>query len=471
MGKFSKILALGMAGCMLASALAGCNGGGGGASSTASGASSQNDTKVKEIYFLNFKPEIAEKYDAIAKQYEQETGVKVKIDTAASGEYEKKLTSEIAKSNPPTIFQINGPVGFQNWKDYCADLKDSEFYKLLTEENKDLAVTDGEGVYGIPYALEGYGIIYNSEIMDKYFKSENKKSDVKSTDEINNFAKLKEVVEDMTAMKEELKIEGVFASTSMAEGNQWRWQTHLANLPLYYEFKDADPTGNVILNGLKAKEITFKYNKEYQNIFDLYLNNSCTDKGLLSSKSVEDAMADFALGKAAMVQNGNWGWSQINEVGGNKTKAENIKFMPIYTGVKGEEKQGICIGTENYFAINSQVDEATQKASQDFLIWLFSSDYGKKAVTNDLGFITPFNTFTEKEQPTDPLAKEVLAWKAKESGDIKNPEWLFTAFPSENFKNEFGAALLEYVQDQKSWDEVTAKVIEDWKLEKEATAQ
>lgn len=475
MGKLGKILAVAMAGCMVASAFAGCTDNNNSSSAASDGnsaaASDVSTDGVEKIYFLNFKPEISEKYDAIAAEYEKETGIKVKVVTAASNEYEKTLTSEIAKSDPPTIFQINGPVGYQNWKDYTADLKDSELYNILTDENKGLAVADGDGIYGIPYALEGYGIIYNNEIMDKYFASSKKTSSVASVDEINNFEKLKEVVEDMTAMKDELGIDGVFASTSMSAGNDWRWQTHLANLPLYYEFKDADPDGNIISNGSNADEITFKYNKNYQNIFDLYTNNSTTDKGLLSGKSVDDSMAEFALGKAAMVQNGNWGWGQISGVEGNVTKAENIKFMPIYTGVEGEEKQGLCIGTENYFAINSQVDEAKQKASIDFLVWLFSSDYGKNAVTNELGFITPFNTFTDADQPTDPLAQEVLSWKAKESGDIVNPEWLFTVFPSEQFKADFGAALLEYVQDQKTWDEVTTTVIDSWAAEKAATAE
>lgn len=466
-----------LAGCMAATALVGCNSGSTTSSAGESAAESQTEAHVdtsgvKQIYFLNFKPEIADKYEAIAKQYEKETGIKVKVDTAASNEYEKKLTSEMQKSDPPTIFQINGPVGYKNWGEYCADLTNSELYSLLNDGGKSLAVKgDDEKVYGVPYAIEGYGIIYNNAIMDKYFASDKKTSSIKSTDEINSYAKLKEVVEDMTKIKDDLGIKGVFASTSFSAGNDWRWQTHLANIPLYYEFKDAangDST-KAIEQGLAANEITFKYNKNYQNIFDLYLNNSCTEKSLLSAKSVDDSMSEFALGQVAMVQNGNWGWSQIEGVDGNVTKADDIKFLPIYTGVDGEENQGICIGTENYFAINSTVDEATQQASKDFLVWLFSSDYGKKAVTNDLGFITPFSTFTADEQPSDPLAKEVIAWQNK-SG-IDNPVWLFTAFPSEQFKSDFGSALLEYVQGQKTWDDVTKTVIESWKTERAATAE
>lgn len=419
-----------------------------------------------QVYYLNFKPEIAEVYDEIAQVYETETGVKVTVVTAASGTYEQTLRSEIAKADAPTLFQINGPVGYQNWVDYCLDLKDTELYSHLSD--KSLAVTSGDGVYGIPYVVEGYGIIYNNAIMEQYFALDNKTVSISSADEINNFATLKAVVEDMTANKDALGIEGVFASTSLVAGEQWRWQTHLANLPLYYEFRDIDPE-NTVLAGLAANEITFKYSDNYKNIFDLYTNNSTTDKGLLGSKSVDDSMAEFALGQCAMVQNGNWAWNQINGVEGNTVAAEDIKFMPIYTEVSGEENQGLCIGTENYFAINSQASPEDQQASIDFVTWLFTSDMGKDYVVNKLGFIAPFDTFTEDEKPSDPLAKEVMAWMEKDG--ITSVAWTFAAFPSEDFKNYFGDALLEYAQGTKTWDEVKQIVIDSWKSERELAAQ
>jgi len=424
--------------------------------------SSSSNEKVDEIYFLNFKPEIADIYSQIAADYEAETGVKVKVVTAASGTYESTLKSEAAKSDAPTIFQINGPVGYGNWKDYCADLKDTNLYSYLSD--KSLAVTSGDGVYGIPYVVEGYGIIFNNAIMDQYFALSSKATEYTSMDQINNFAALKAVVEDMTANKDALGIKGVFASTSLTAGEDWRWQTHLANLPLYYEFNDNTSYDNSVLAGLASNEIEFKYGDNYKNIFDLYVNNSCTEKGLLGSKTVNDSMAEFALGQCAMVQNGNWAWSQISGVDGNIVKEEDIKFMPIYTGVSGEEKQGLCVGTENYFAVNSKVSDAKQKASVAFLEWLFSSEKGKNYITNQLGFIAPFTTFEEDEKPADPLAKEVLAWMEKDG--VSSVPWTFAAFPSQQFKNDFGSALLEYVQDSKSWDEVVTTVKDSWKKEK-----
>lgn len=410
-----------------------------------------------KVYYLNFKPEVDEQWQEIAEVYKEETGVELKVVTAASGTYEEVLKSEIAGSDAPTLFQVNGPVGYNNWKDYCLDLSDTELYNALSD--KGLAVTGEDGgVYGIPYTVEAYGIIYNDAIMQKYFATEGAKA--ASVDEINSFDKLKEVVEDMTAKKEELGIDGVFASTSLLPGEDWRWQTHLANIPVYYEYKDN--------NVSDMAELTFKYSDNFKNIFDLYINNSTVAPGLLGSKAVTDSMAEFALGQCAMVQNGNWAWSQISTVEGNTVKEEDIKFMPIYTGIEGEDAQGLCTGTENFWCINSQASAADQQATIDFVNWMISSETGKDYMVNKLGNAAPFTTFGDDEKPTDPLAKEM--YRYMENGKT-SVTWNFTTFPSQAFKDDFGAALLEYCNGNMTWDEVKELVVTRWAEEKAATAQ
>lgn len=418
-------------------------------------------TAKGEVYFLNFKPEVSKIYEEIAKEYEAETGVKVKVVTAASDTYEQTLTSEIAKSNPPTIFQINGPVGYESWKNYCADLKDTKLYSILTD--KSLAITSEGGVYGIPYVIEAYGIIYNEDITDKYFSLESKATDFTSMEQINSFEKLKAIVEDMTKNKDALGIDGVFASTSFSPGNQWRWNTHLLNIPFHYEMDEKDDYENSTLAGLSAEEFAFTHSESFKNIFDLYLTNSVTDRKLTGSKSVSDSMAEFALGKAAMVQNGSWAYSEISTTEGNKVKADKIKMLPIYMGLEGESDQGLCIGTENYLAINSKVSEENRKASEDFLYWLFSSEKGKRYVSEELGFVTPFKTLSDATLK-DPLANEVLYWSNKE--DIDSVPWSFIAFPGITFKDEAGSALLEYAQGSAPWDETAEKIKEAYKKAK-----
>ena len=418
-------------------------------------------TAKGQVYFLNFKPEVGQIYEKIAREYEAETGVKVKVVTAASDTYEQTLTSEIAKANPPTIFQINGPVGYESWKNYCADLKSTELYSILRD--KSLAIKSGEGVYGIPYVIEGYGIIYNEAITDKYFALETKNTDLTSMEQVNSFEKFKALVEDMTKHKKELGIDGVFASTSFSPGNQWRWNTHLLNIPFHYEMDEADEYENSTLAGLGDTDFAFNYSEAYKNIFDLYLANSVTEKKLIGSKSVNDSMAEFALGKAAMVQNGSWAYSEISATDGNTVKADKVKMLPIYMGLEGEDDQGLCIGTENYLAINSKASQEDQKASADFLYWLFSSEKGKRYVSEELGFVTPFKTMTDVSLE-DPLANEVLNWANRE--DIDSVPWAFISFPGIAFKDEVGSALLDYAQGTIPWSEASERIKDAYKKAK-----
>ena len=421
---------------------------------------SKDDTT--SVYFLNFKPEVAEIYDnEVVPAFEAANpGYKLKVVTAASGTYEQTFNSEVAKSEPPVIFQVNGPVGLNNQKNSVADLTSTNFYKILGDKSMALKLDDK--VAAIPYAVEGYGIIYNNAIMNKYFALDGAKA--KSMDDIKNFDTLKAVVEDMQAKKDALGIKGVFASTSMSAGNQWRWQTHTVNVPLYKEFLDADANASPLATGLTKDTIEFKYGKNMKNIMDLYTNNSLTAKTLLGGKTVDESMAEFALGQCAMVQNGNWAAGQILGVAGNKVAAEDIKFLPIYTGIDGEENFGLCVGTENYLCINKNASKEAQKGADVFLTWLFSSEEGKKLVSTKLNFITPFNTFSDAELPADPLSKEVSKWMNKDG--VSSVVWTFNAIPSEIWKDNFGDAMLQYFEGKLDWDAVEKTAIDGWATEK-----
>ena len=121
-------------------ALAGCGGG-----QTSGGGDKQAAGKV---YYLNFKPEQDAQWQELAELYTEETGVPVTVMTAASGQYETTLKSEMAKTDAPTLFQVNGPVGLASWKDYCYDLDDTEIMSHLTKD--DYALKGDETIRHIP---------------------------------------------------------------------------------------------------------------------------------------------------------------------------------------------------------------------------------------------------------------------------------------------------------------------------------
>ena len=205
------IAALGLSLMMAGTMLTGCGSG------DSDGAGKKADAKGS-VYYLNFKPEQDAQWQELAKVYTEETGVDVTVVTAASGQYETTLKSEMGKSESPTLFQVNGPVGLASWKDYCYDLGSSQVYKELTSE--DFALKDGDKVAGIGYVIESYGIIYNKELLSKAGYTE---------DDINSFADLKKVAEDITANSDKLGF-SAFTSAGMDGSSDWRFKTHLANL-------------------------------------------------------------------------------------------------------------------------------------------------------------------------------------------------------------------------------------------------
>ena len=417
----------------------------------ACGSSTSGDDAKGKVYYLNFKPEAADQWTALAKEYTKEKGVEVKVQTAASGTYEQTLKSEIAKTEAPTLFQVNGPVGYQNWKKYTADMSNTDVYKELA--NQDVALKDGDKVVGVPYVMETYGLIYNKDILNKYFALDGAKAT--SMDEIDNFDTLKAVADDMQARKDELGIKGAFTSAGFDSSSDWRFKTHLANLPLYYEFKDDNVTE-------QPAAIKGTYLPNYKKIFDLYITDSTTDPTQLSAKTGDDANSEFALGEAAFYQNGTWAWTDLQKAG---MKAESVGMMPIYTGVKGEEKQGLATGSENYWCINDKASDADKKATEDFLSWVITSDTGKKAISQDMGFTTPFKTFDDVKFD-NPLTEAAV--EDQKSGKTQ-VSWNFTMMPSEEWKNKVGQALLEYAQGTGKWDAVKTAFVDGWASEYEAS--
>ena len=424
-----KILTVVLAGALAVSAFAGCSGGTGGSGSGAKGS----------VYYLNFKPEQDAAWQALAASYEKQFGVDVTVVTASGGDYETTLQAEIEKDEAPTLFQVNGPVGLANWKDYCYDLSGSDVYKQLTSDA--FALKDGSAVLGIGYVIESYGIITNKTLLDK---AGYKVEDIKS------FADLKKVAEDITKRSDELGF-SAFSSAGMDGTSDWRFKTHLANLPIYFEYQ-ADK-----INSTDAIKGTYLDN--YRDIFDLYINNSTCDGKDLSAKTGDDSRNEFLNEEAVFYQNGSWEYGKLTEEGAF-TDAD-LAMIPVYIGVGEEANQGLCTGTENYWCVNKEADEEDIQATLDFINWCVTSEEGTKAMANDMGFVIPFNKAAESPNL---FVKQDSAMTAEGKAPVS---WNFTTMPSEKWKNDLGSALTAYAADSTdaNWDAVVKAFVDGWKAE------
>ena len=422
MTKWNRI-ALVLAFALLLALTAGCG------DDSAAGASSDSG----KVYYLNFKPEQDEQWKALAEAYTEETGVAVQVVTAASGNYATTLMAEMGKSDAPTLFQVNGPVGLKDWIDYCYDLSGSKLYGELTSD--DFALVENGAVYGVAYVIETYGIIFNKALLEKAGYTQAA---------ITNFATLRGVAEDITARSGELGF-AAFTSAGMDSSSDWRFKTHLANLPIYYEFQN---------DGMDVAKIKGSYLDNYKAIWDLYTHNATCAPAELAAKTGNDAVSEFVGEKAVFYQNGTWAYNDINVLGD-----ENLGMLPIYIGVTGEENQGLCTGSENFWCVNKQASPESIQATLDFLYWVVSSEKGVTALADEMGFVCPFKAAKEASNPLVKIAGDYIA-QGKKSVD-----WCFTAMPSEEWKNGVGSALTAYSAGTGTWDDVKTAFIDGWAAE------
>lgn len=471
-----KVLSVMLASAMLATMFAGCGNdadaagdagtnapaGDAAASTEAADAAAPTASGEGQVYYLNFKPEQNDAWQELAATYTEQTGVPVTVITAADGTYEQTLKSEIAKTEAPTLFQVNGPVGLANWKDYCMDLSGSELYSHLTSEDYALKNDAGE-VSGIAYVIETYGIIYNKKILSDYCTLEN--AVISAPEDINNFETLKAVADDIQARLDEMndtfgyELKGAFTSAGMDGSSDWRFKTHLANLPIYYEYKD---------KGIDATDaIEGTYLDNYKQVWDMYITDATCEPGLLSSKTGDEAEAEFGMEEAVFYQNGTWEYGNLTNVdNGYLVTAEDMGMMPIYIGVEGEENQGLCTGSENYWCVNSQASAEDQQATLDFLNWVVTSDEGRDSMANVMGFTTPFDTFADGYTADNVFIQADAAYT--EAGKY-SVTWNFSTIPSETWKDGVGSALLEYAQGTGDWDAVVSAFVDGWATEYAAT--
>ena len=436
-----RLVALTLTCALAATALAGCGGSTGGDSTASGDSTAATETSGAEgsVYYLNFKPEQDQQWQDLAKAYTEETGVPVTVVTAASGNYETTLMSEMGKSGAPTLFQVNGPVGLANWKDYCYDLSGSDIYGQLTSDN--YALKEGDTVYGVAYVIESYGLITNKTLLEKAGYT---------IDDIKSFADLKKVAEDITARSSELGF-AAFTSAGMDGSSDWRFKTHLANLPIYFEYQTDGISSTDAIKGT--------YLDNYRDIWDLYINNSTCDPAELSAKTGDDSRNEFLAGDAVFFQNGSWEYGNLTGEGGYTD--DDLAMIPIYIGAGDEANQGLCTGTENYWCVNNQADEADIQATLDFINWCVTSELGTKSMADDMGFVIPFKGAQESPNL---FVKQDTAYTAEGKTPVS---WNFTTMPSEEWKNGLGQALTAYAADQTdaNWDAVVSAFVDGWATE------
>ena len=388
------------------------------------------------VYYLNFKPESDAAWQEIAKTYTEQTGVPVKVVTAASGQYDTTLTAELDKDAAPTMFQVGNLGAVNSYGEFCYNLEGTDVYNEMTTTDFNLKNEAGETV-SIGYCYEAFGIIVNKALLEKAGHS---------VDEITNFESLKAVADDIHARADELGFDA-FTSAGLDGSSSWRFSGHLANMPLYYEFRDDGVTA-------QPATITGAYLNNFKNIWDLYTTDSATTGAALATATGDESEAEFGEGKAAFYQNGSWEYSNLTGTFG--MNPDDLAMIPIYCGVDGEEEAGLCAGTENCWAINNEASEEDIQATIDFLVWVVTSDEGTTMLAQEFGPCP----FKDAKEPENVFFQDANKYTADGKYVVT---WAFNWTPAvDDWRAAVVDALTQYTAGTGDWSAVETAFVQGW---------
>ena len=395
-------------------------------------------TETGSVYYLNFKPEADAAWQKLAAAYTAETGVEVKVVTAAGGNYADTLNAEMAKDTAPTLFNCGNAQSLKDWADYTLDLTGTAFANELATNDFNLYDENG-ALKAVGYCYESYGIIVNVDLLNA--------AGYELAD-ITNFETLKAVADDIHARAAELGFDA-FSSAGLDSSSSWRFSGHLANMPLFYEFRDDGVTTH-------PAEITGAYLYNFRAIWDLYITDSSADVATLATSTGDESKALFTEGKAVFHQQGSWEYAGLTEAG-----MTNLAMIPIYCGVEGEEQAGLCSGTENCWAVNAQASEADIQATLDFIYWVVTSDAGTQMLADEFGAVpfkaakTPENVFCANANQMVADGKYTVTWAFNHTPNVD--AWRATVV----------TALTKYSVDPSdaNWADVVSAFVDGWAIE------
>ena len=389
------------------------------------------------VYYLNFKPEADEAWQKLAATYTEQTGVPVKVVTAASGTYDTTLAAELDKSSAPTLFQCGNQGAINSYGDYCYPFDGTAIMDQMTTDAFNLKGEDGQTL-AIGYCYEAFGIIVNKALLEKAGHS---------IDEITNFESLKAVADDIHARADELGFDA-FSSAGLEGSSSWRFSGHLANMPLYYEFRDDGVTA-------QPATITGAYLNNFKNIWDLYTTDSATTGAALATATGDESEAEFGEGKAAFYQNGTLGilqpdWHVRHEPG-------RSGYDPPSTAVLTAKKKPVCA-----LALRTAGPSTTKPLKKTFrrpstsLVWVVTSDEGTTMLAQEFGPCP----FKDAKEPENVFFQDANKYTADGKYVVT---WAFNWTPAvDDWRAAVVDALTQYSAGTGDWSAVETAFVQGW---------
>lgn len=332
-------------------------------------ASSGSDISIS---MFHNKVEIKDAIDTYAALYSNETmNVNISVETYGGGnDYYGALKTKAQADNLPDIFMVEGLGTYEIWKDYIADLSDQPWVS-----DTDLGLTVQNKVFGFPVAIEGYGLAYNAEILEKAG------IDPKSLTTRDAYEVAFKILD---TKKVELGINAPVSMAASVAGNMW-WVAGQHNLACYWG-GDLDFNDTSVIDAALKGEVDESRLIEYAKYVQLLFNYS--DQNILLNGSYDSQVGSFAQGKTAFLHQGNWVDPNMAQLG--------VTFKMGYAphAFTNTEQKGLYLFAPSYYVVNKMSSNA--EAAKEFLASLVSTPAGQNYMVNEAGMIPAFKSVTQK---------------------------------------------------------------------------
>lgn len=378
------------------------------------------------VNMFQLKVEIKDAIDAYAAKYSAATpGVTVKVETlGGGGDYGGAMKAKAQAGQMPDIFVIEGRGGYDIWKDYISDLSGEPWVK-----DTDLAfMVDGKAV-GFPVAIEGYGMAYNADILQK--------AGIDPAT-LTTRGAYEKALRLLDSKKAELGIDAPVAMAASVAGGMW-WVAGQHNLAAYWGGGLAFDDTSIIEKALQGQldEARFLEYAKYVQLLFRY-----ADKRILLNGSYDDQVGSFAQGKTAFLHQGNWVDPNLKQLG----VTFKIGYAPH--AFLTTEQKGLYLFAPSWYCVNSKSPNAA--AAKAFLASMASTPEGHDYMVNQAGMIPAFKSVTLK--PSGQLSQALMAANAKGG----NYGVFFGMLPDGAGQNVFGPIYDLFAQNPDNLDKFIA---------------
>ncbi|WP_162291858.1 MULTISPECIES: ABC transporter substrate-binding protein [Blautia] len=397
------------------------------------------DGKVKIRAYLG-GGDLSEKIDALAADFNAQSKTTEVEVVPMPADTSSMITVMFNSGNTPTVMGLE-TGDLLRAKDRLADLSDLSAVEYASAGTID-AARDGEAVYGVPYRIEGMGLIYNRAVLDDVL------GESFDPDSIHTR-------EDLRMVFEEIEKAGIAPIVLGAQ--DWSLSTHLATD--IYTGQSEDPQEQAaFVDKLKRGEEDLASNEVFQEVMDtidlLKEYNYHADNPLLYANDGDTTKQARILteGKAAFWFQGNWGSTALESL----DPEGEYGMIPLPVGEDDSYPNNrIATLVPMYLTVFNGATEEQQQSGRELIEYITQTERGWEFVVNDAKGIPAYDNAAVAVE--NGIASSILNYQEKGRTKVA-----YMANTADHYVDT-GAALQRYLDGQISREEVAEAYEAYWR--------